>query len=141
MLSLNLLPCCHISLSYITGFDIGIIHRRIQTTGSHSSHCHHCHYCSVDFVLFYNVTCYTNPLLSCIHVNTTYLLNISCTLVATCMIIGRLECNAYSLGNFRKKCLVFISTQALLIESSNDTQRKLVGANLLPHLTIAIATP
>ena len=61
------LPPCHILLSYITGFDIKIIHQRIQTTCLHASYCHHC---NVDFVLFHNVTCYTNYLLSCIHVNT-----------------------------------------------------------------------
>ena len=32
VLSLNILPCCHISLPYITSFDIKVIHRRIQTT-------------------------------------------------------------------------------------------------------------
>ena len=46
------------------------------------------HYRNVDFVLFHNVARYTNSLLSCIHVNTTYLLNITCTLVATCLILG-----------------------------------------------------
>ena len=35
----------------------------------------------------------TNPLLSQIHVNTTYFLNITCTLIATCMILRTLECN------------------------------------------------
>ena len=56
-------PCCHVSLSYITSFDMKIIHQRIQHTHSHASCCHRCHYCSVDFVLFHNVTCYTNSLL------------------------------------------------------------------------------
>jgi hypothetical protein len=62
-----------------------------QTTHSHASHCHHCCYCSVDFMLFHNITCYTNSLLSHIHVNTTNLLNSKCTLVATSMILERLE--------------------------------------------------
>jgi hypothetical protein len=57
-------------LSYFSlvyhGFDIQISHPRIQTTHSHTSHCH---YCNVDFVVFHNVTCYTNSLLSCIHIN------------------------------------------------------------------------
>jgi hypothetical protein len=85
------------SLPYITCLEINVKHRRIQTTHSHASHCHHCnycHYCNVDVVLFHNVTCYTNPLLSCTRVNTTYLLNIMCTLVATCMILGRLDCSS-----------------------------------------------
>ena len=46
MRSLNLYPCCHISLSYIMGSDINIIQQRIQTTCSHASRCHNCHYCS-----------------------------------------------------------------------------------------------
>ena len=70
-------------LSCITDFDIKIIHQIIQTTRPHASRCHHCHYCSIDFVLFHNVTCYTYCLLLDMHVNTTTLLNITCTLVAT----------------------------------------------------------
>ena len=90
VLSLNLLPCCHISLSYTMHFDIKVIHQISQTTQSHTS-C--CHYCNVDFMLLHNITCYTKYSLSCIHVNTTTILNITCTLVATSMILGRLECN------------------------------------------------
>ena len=44
---------------------------------------HHCHYYNLDFVLLHNVTSYTNSLLSRILVNTTHILNIPCTLVAT----------------------------------------------------------
>ena len=47
----------------------------------------------VDFVLLYNVIIYTNSLLSRIHVTTAHLLDIPCTLVATCMILERLEYN------------------------------------------------
>jgi hypothetical protein len=86
VLTLNFPPCRHISLSYVMGFDIKIIHQRIQTTRLHAS-C--CHYCNVDFVLFHNVTCYTNSLLSHIHVNTTSLLNIMCILDATSMILRK----------------------------------------------------
>jgi hypothetical protein len=46
----------------------------------------------LHFVLFYNVTRYTDSLLSRIHVNTTKLWNIMCTLVATCVIARSLEC-------------------------------------------------
>jgi hypothetical protein len=52
----SLLSCF---LPYITGLDFKAIHRSIQTTRLHTSHCH---YCNVDFVLFHNITCYTNPL-------------------------------------------------------------------------------
>jgi hypothetical protein len=37
----------------------------------------------LHFVLFHNVTCYNNSLVSRIHVNTTILCNIMCTLVVT----------------------------------------------------------
>jgi hypothetical protein len=63
-------------------FYIKVNYRRIQTTHLHTSRCHHCeycHYCNVDFVLFHNVTCYNNFLLSRIHVNTTSLFNFTCT--------------------------------------------------------------
>ena len=72
-----------------------IIHQRSKTTRSYTSCCHHCHYkhyCNVGSVLFHDVTLYTNSLLSCIHVNTTNILNIMCTLVAIGMILGRLDC-------------------------------------------------
>ena len=46
----------------------------------HISRCHHCHYCNVDYLLFHNVTQYTNSLLSCIHVKIATLLNGMCTL-------------------------------------------------------------
>ena len=40
---------------------------------------------------FYCVTCYTSSRVSCIHVNTTKLHNITCTLVATSVILRSLE--------------------------------------------------
>ena len=47
----------------------------------------------LTFMLFHNVTHYTSPLLSHLHVNTTCLLNTTrALLVATSMILGRLEC-------------------------------------------------
>jgi hypothetical protein len=99
VLSLNLPPFCRNSHPYITYFDIKIIHQIIESMSLHTLCCHHCYYyyCyyyfSVDFVLFRNVTRYTNSLLSRIHVNIAHLLNITCILVATCMIARRrLDC-------------------------------------------------
>jgi hypothetical protein len=80
------------------GFNIKINHQINQSTCSHASrchHCNHCHYYIVDFVLFHDVTCYTNYLLSCIYVNTMKLLNITCTLVAASMIAWSLECISF----------------------------------------------
>ena len=72
VLSFNLPPCCHSSLSYDTSFDIQIIHQRMQTIHLHALCCHHyCEYCNVDFLLSHNVTCYTNSLSSNIHVMLT----------------------------------------------------------------------
>ena len=95
MLSSKLPPCCHISLPYIMGFGIEII----QTMHSHAS--------IVIIVIIAMLTlCYSIMshvtlifLLSCIHVDTVYLLNITCTLVATCVIFGRLECIVMGGGN------------------------------------------
>ena len=94
MLNSNLPPLLsHFSLIYY-GFRPNISYQRIKTTCWHSSRCHHyhyCHYCNVDFVFFHNVTCFTNSVLSHIHVNTAHLLNIiTCTVVATDVILGKL---------------------------------------------------
>ena len=52
----------------------------------------------LHFVLFHSVTCYTSSLVSCIHVNTTKLRNIMCTLVATGVIPWSLECSSFSVA-------------------------------------------
>jgi hypothetical protein len=46
----------------------------------------------LHFVLFHSVTCYTNSIVSHIHVNIAKLCNITCTLVATGVILRSLEC-------------------------------------------------
>ena len=76
-----------ISISYIIDFVIEIVQQWNQTIYSHPSHCH---YCNVVFVLFYNITIYTNSLLSHIHVNIAELLNMTCTLIAIGVILGNL---------------------------------------------------
>ena len=47
------------------------------------------------FVVFHSVTCYANSRVSRIHVNTTKLRNITCTLVATSVILWSLECTSF----------------------------------------------
>jgi hypothetical protein len=56
----NLPLHCHISLSYITDLTFRIIHQRVPNTRSHTLSC--CLYHNVDFVVFNNVTSYTNYL-------------------------------------------------------------------------------
>ena len=43
-------------------------------------------------IKFHSVTCYTSYKVSSIHVTTTKLHNITCTLLATCLILRSLEC-------------------------------------------------
>ena len=56
----------------------------------------------LHFVLFHNVTCYTNFLSSRMHVNTTKLYNIMCMLVATSVILWSLECIYHKQCNINK---------------------------------------
>ena len=51
---------------------------------------------------FHNVTCYTNFIVSCIHVNTTKLRTIMCTLVATSVIIQNFKYTHYA--HIRTNC-------------------------------------
>ena len=51
----------------------------------------------LHFVLFQSVTCYTSSIVSCIHVNTTKLRNIMCTLVAIGVTLRSLECTHVTL--------------------------------------------
>jgi hypothetical protein len=46
----------------------------------------------ISFVLLHNVTCYTTPIISHIHVNTTKPRNIMCTSIATDVILQSFEC-------------------------------------------------
>lgn len=73
-------------------------------------------------MLFRNVKCYTNSLLAHIHANIANLLTVMCTLDATSVILGRLECTRYN---------VFGSI--ISFNNSDGTQLKKVG-----HVTLAL---
>ena len=49
----------------------------------------------ISLMLFHNVICYTNFIISRIHVNIVKLRNITCTLVATGVILRGLECTRH----------------------------------------------
>ena len=55
----------------------------------------------LHFVLFHNVACCTNSLVSCIHVDTAKPHNITCVFVATCVILRSLECTRWRCGDYQ----------------------------------------
>ena len=91
---------------------------RNPTTYSHASRCHncdYCHYCNVDFVIIHDVIGYIDPRLSCIRNSTIYLLNITCTLVVTRVILGRLECTVDTVcWNLRHTYLMEVDLMQIL---------------------------
>ena len=76
----------------------------------------------LHFVLFHNVTCYTNSLLSHIHVNTIKVRNITCTLVATCLILRSLECTIWVSMIFG--CCEYLKTYCFLYHSGLYTMQE-----------------
>ena len=67
----------------------------------------------LHFVLFHSVTCYTNPIVSCIHANTTKLRNITSTLVATCVILQSVKCTMNKTTHiiYGVRYIIYITTE------------------------------
>ena len=135
-------PCQHCKAPWYHHMHFGChrhdIRRKNQSTKefkahicSHSSRCHHYHYCNVDCVLFHNVTCYTNSLLSRIHVTTAELLDI-----ITSHVCHRRDIREVRVYQQRSAQSIMFET-GLLRHGNNDTVRlnwvssSSVGPNLL----------
>jgi hypothetical protein len=104
-LALRHVSTCEVSSSsssYATCWNVGACISHIaweghKWSGPHHTTPHH-NIKMLHLVVFHSVTCYTNSIASCIHINTTNLRNITYTLIATSVILRSLESLSLSLA-------------------------------------------
>jgi hypothetical protein len=86
LLLMSLVECWRMCPPRSSGWPSGLDHTSAGNGRMISNYPH------TSFVLFHSITCYTNSIASRIHVNITKLRNITCTLVATGVILRNLKC-------------------------------------------------